>query len=170
MQNRKQYMSLKTSPVVAFLLVACQSTQSSDPSSLEFEIPKGSLLTLNRALEIPAGETHALIQEGRLIKKGDRDDYRINCRFDVKKFGPRTIAPEKFIIRRTEDGQEWISRAGIMRYYTYLYLQSGKDTDVIRLSCQQYGDNTQRNFSVSEIGHALGGYFSFSFTDPQTTP
>jgi len=67
-------MVLKTAPVVAFLLVACQSTQSGDPSSLEYDIPKGSLLTLNRMLEIPAGETHALIQEGRLIKKKDRDD------------------------------------------------------------------------------------------------
>ncbi len=163
-------MRLKTAPVVAFLLVACQSTPSDDPSSLEFDIPEGSLLILNRALDIPAGETHALIQEGRLIKKRDKDDYRINCRLDVKKFGPRTIAPEQFFIRRTEDGQEWISRAGIMRYYTYLYLRSDKDTDVIKLSCQQYGDNTQRNFSVSEIGHALGDYFSFSFTALQTTP
>jgi hypothetical protein len=163
-------MGLKTAPVVALLLVACQSTQSSDPSALEFDIPEGSLLTLNRALDIPAGETHALIQQGMLIKKRDKDDYRINCRFDVKNFGPRTIAPEKFIIRRTEDGQEWISRAGIMRYYTYLYLQSEKGTDVIKLSCQQYGDNTQRNFSVSEIGNALGNYFSFSFTGLQTRP
>ena len=163
MQNRKQYMSLKTAPVVAFLLVGCQSTQSIDPSSLEFEIPKGSLLTLNRTLEIPAGETHALIQEGRLIKKRDKDDYRINCRFDVKKFGPRTIAPAKFIIRRTEDGQEWISRAGIMRYYTDIYFQSDEATDAIKLSCQQYGYNTQRNFTVTDIRNALGDYFTFSF-------
>jgi hypothetical protein len=156
-------MVLKTAPVVAFLLVACQSTQSGDPSSLEYDIPKGSLLTLNRMLEIPAGETHALIQEGRLIKKKDRDDYRINCRFDVKQFGPRAIEPEKFQVRRTEDGQEWVSRAGIMRYYTDIYLQSDKGTDVIRLSCQQYGYNTQRNFSVSDIGNALGDYFTFTF-------
>jgi hypothetical protein len=87
----------------------------------------------------------------------------------MKEFGPRTISPEKFIVRRTEDGQEWISRAGIMRYYTEIYLQSEKGTDVIRLSCQQYGDNTQRNFSVSDIGNALGDYFSFTFTDPATT-
>jgi hypothetical protein len=151
------------------ILFACQSMNSSDPATLDFEIPKGSSLALNRALEIPAGVTHALLQEGHPITTKDRDDYRINCRLDMKEFGPRTISPEKFIVRRTEDGQEWISRAGIMRYYTDIYLQSEKGTDVIRLSCQQYGDNTQRNFSVSDIGNALGDYFSFTFTDPATT-
>ena len=40
------------------------------------------------------------------ITDRDKDDYRLNCRFDVKKFDPRTVKPEVFKIRRTEDDQE----------------------------------------------------------------
>ena len=148
---------------IAALLCSCQSMQSSDPSSLAFNIPHGSTLSLNKVLKIPDSNTHARIQAGQLIADKDKDDYRINCRFDVKKFGPRTIEPETFEIRHTEDGQEWVSRAGIMRYYTDIYLQSGKDTDVIKLSCQQSSDMIQRHFTVTEMQNALGEYFTIAF-------
>lgn len=154
---------LKCITIVAVLLCSCQSMQSSDPSSLEFNIPAGSTLSLNKALEIPGSETHARLQAGKQIADRDRDDYRLNCRLDVKQFGPRTIEPEIFDIRRTEDGQEWVSRAGIMRYSTDVYLQSEKGTDVIKLSCQQSSDMYQRHFTVTDMQNALGDYFTFTF-------
>jgi hypothetical protein len=154
---------LKFIPIVAALLCSCQSMQSSDPSSVEFNIPGGSTLSLNKSLEIPGSETHVRLQAGKQIADRDKDDYRLNCRFDLKQFGPRSIQPETFKILRTEDGQEWVSRAGIMRYYTEVYLQSEKGTDVIKLSCQQSSDMYQRHFTVADMQNVLGEYFTFTF-------
>jgi hypothetical protein len=151
------------------LLSSCQTTQSTDPSQLTFKIPSGSTLTLNKDLEVPAGKTHAALQFGKVTTDKERNDYKLNCRFDVKDFGPRTINPEVFKIRRTEDGQEWISEnAGILRYYTDVFLDSDKGTDVIKLTCQEQGGKTDRTFAISEMGSALGDYFTFTF--PQSKP
>lgn len=155
--------------VIVLLLGSCQSMQSDDPSSLSFKIPDGSTLSLNKDLDIPDSVTHALLQAGKLTTDRDRDAYRLNCKFDVKMFGPRTIKPEVFNIRRTESGQEWISeKAGTMRYYTDVFLESNKGTDVIKLTCQRQGDNTDRTFAIFEIEPALGEYFTFTF--PAATP
>jgi hypothetical protein len=144
-------------------LAACSTTHSSDPSSLFFEIPEGSTLTLNQQLEIPPLSTHALIQAGRSLAENEKNEYEINCRFEVKGFGPRTIEPETFRIRRTENGQEWFSYEVIMRFYTELYLESDKGSDVIKLECQQWGDGIDRNFTVAEMTTALGNVFTFNY-------
>jgi len=136
---------------------------SSNPSSLFFTIPEGSTLTLNKPLDISKAYTHALIQNGQAIDESNKNDYEINCRLDMKAFGPRTIKPETFRITRTEDGTNWISQPSILRFYTEVHLLSNNNTDVIKLECQQYGDQIDRNFTVSEMQAALGDYFSFQF-------
>jgi hypothetical protein len=147
-----------------FLVSSCQSLHSNDPSSLAFEIPDGSTLTLNKDLEIPQGFTHALIQAGKARPEKGKNEYEINCSFDMRKFGPRTIKPEVFKITRTEDGHEWFSYLTIMRFYTIVYLESSQGTDVIKLECQQWGDGIDRNFTVAQMAEALGDIFSFSYS------
>jgi hypothetical protein len=162
-------MHMKLLPVTVILISACTTTQSTDPSKLSFKIPKGSTLALNKALEIPDNKTHATLQFGKVVTDRKRKDYNLNCRFDVKKFGPRKIEPEVFNIRRSEDGQEWISQAaGILRYYSDIYLDSDKGTDVIKVTCQEQGSKIDRNFTVSDIEKALGDYFTFTF--PEIAP
>ncbi len=146
-----------------FILSACQTMHSTDPSSLFFTIPEGSTLTLDKKIAISEGYTHALIQAGKSINEQARNDYEINCRLDMKAFGPRTVKPETFRISRTEDGTEWVSQPSILRFYTEVYLQSDKGTDIIKLECQQYGGQIDRNFTVSEMQQALGDYISFDF-------
>ena len=151
---------------LALLIIAsCQSMHSNDPNSLGFSIPKGSTLSLNKKLTIPNNDTHSVIQYGKETTDNDRHDYDVNCRFDVKEFGPRTIEPEDFKVTRTEDGQNWISQPSILRFYTEIYLSSDKGTDVIKMVCQEYGDQTDYHFTVKEIETTLGGYFSFTFPD-----
>lgn len=149
--------------VTVLLLGSCQSMQSTDPSSLSFKIPDGSTASLNKDLDIADGKTHALLQEGKLISLRDRQDYKLNCRFDVKSFGPRTIRPEVFKIQRTEDGRNMVSEGGIVRYYSDIYLKSDKGTDVIKLTCQQLGYTMDRTFTIAEMETALDDYFTFSF-------
>ncbi len=159
-------MKLIILPVILLLLTACQSLHSSDPESMFFSIPEGSTLSLNKKLTIPSNDTHAVIQGGKEIADKDRKDYAINCRLDFKEFGPRTIKPEEFKITRTEDGQNWISQPSILRFYTEIYLTSEKDTDIIKMVCQEYGGPIDRNFTVAEMAAALGDYFSFNFRVP----
>ena len=52
-----------------------------------------------------------------------------------------------------------------MRFYTEVYLTSEKDTDVIKMECQTWGDGIDRNFTVTEMAEALGQLLSFKFVD-----
>ena len=150
---------------IAFLFInACASMHSNDPNSLYFSIPEGSTLSLNKELAISSRDTHGTIQDGKLIGDDDREFYDVNCRLDFKKFGPRTIEPEEFAITRTEDGQNWISQPSILRFYTEVYLASNKDTDIIKMVCQIYGDSNDRNFTVAEMQTALGDFISITYT------
>jgi hypothetical protein len=144
-------------------ITSCQSMHSNDPNSIMFSIPKGSTLSLDKKLNVPNNDTHAVIQYGKEISDKERHDYDVNCRLDVKAFGPRTIEPEKFTVTRTEDGQNWISQPSILRFYTEIYLTSDKGTDIIKMVCQEYGDQTDYHFTVEDIEVALGDYFSFAF-------
>ena len=161
-------MRLSILPAVFVFLASCATTQSSDPSLLSFKIPKESTLTLNKDLEIPDHKTHATLQSGKLTTDRKKNGYELNCRFDVKIFGQRMITPEVFMIRRSESGQEWISdKTGLLRYYTDVYLDSEKGTDVIKLTCEVQGDMSTSNFSASDMETALGDYFTFSFTQDE---
>ena len=151
----------------AFTLLSissCQSMSSNDPDSMFFTIPEGSTLTLNDDLKITELNTHTLIQTGKVTTINEINEYDINCRLEFKKFGPRTIKPEPFNIRRTEDGSEWVSQPNIMRFYTEVYLSSEKDTDVIKMICQTWGDGIDRNFTVSEMAESLAPILTFNFS------
>ena len=161
-------MTLKIIPAVFVLLTACQSTQSHDPSLLSFRMPDGSTLSLNKALEIPAGSTHALFQSGELTTESDANLYEVSCRLDLRSFGPRTIEPEEFRIRRTEDGQRRASDAGIWAFFSEIHLDSNKGTDIIMLRCQSWGFGMHWHFSVTDIQAALGDYFTFTFPQNET--
>jgi hypothetical protein len=154
-------MRLTILPVFILLITSCQSLHSSDPDSLFFSIPKGSILSLNKKLTISSSNTHAVVQGGKEIADKDRKDYAINCRLDFKEFGPRTIEPEDFKITRTEDGKNWISQPSILRFYTEIYLTSDKGTDIIKMVCQEYGGTIDRNFTVAEMQQALGDLLVF---------
>ena len=147
-------------------LSACQSMQSNDPSLLSFNIPPGSTLSLNKNLAITEGNTHAQIQNGKLTTESKRNQYGLGCRVDFRAFGPRTITPEVFNIRRTEHNEGWVSRPNIYFYSTEIYLSSDKGTDIIKLVCGNWATWPSTNFSIADIEHTLGDYFSFSFKQP----
>lgn len=151
----------------AVLLSSCQSMHSNDPNSLFFSIPEGSTLSLNKEMTISSSNTHGTIQSGRLISDDAREFYDINCRLDFEKFGPRMIEPEEFTITRTEDGQNWVSQPSILRFYTEVYLTSNKDTDIIKMVCQIYGDTSDRNFTVAEMQTALGNLVTIKYSITQ---
>ncbi|VAW57547.1 hypothetical protein MNBD_GAMMA07-1475 [hydrothermal vent metagenome] len=145
------------------MLSACQTMPSNDSRSLSFEVPKGAVFSLNQKMNIPQLYSHGVVQMGKEIADDDIDDYNINCRLDFKKLGPRIIEPEEFTVTRTEDGTDWVSNSGILRFYTEVYLSSNQGTDVIKLTCQEYGDQLDSHFTVAQMQKALGDFMSFRF-------
>lgn len=144
--------------------VSCSMLQSADPASIAFSIPEGSTLRLERDLPIDAGNTHAYVQGGATVTENGRNRYEVNCRLDMKQFGPRTLHPETFRIRRTEDGQEWVSYPNIKLFYTEMHLDSDAGTDVIKMTCERWGGRIDSHFPVADMQQQLRGYFSFSFS------
>jgi hypothetical protein len=156
-------MRLATLLLIPLILPSCQTTPSSDPASLSFRVPPGSTLSLNKSIDIPEGETHVVIQNGKPTAQNKKNDYVLACRLDFKGFGPRTVTPEVFKILRTEDGEGWVSRPNIYYYSTEIYLSSDKDTDVIKLVCGNWAMPPSVNFSYADIEQTLGDYFTFAF-------
>jgi hypothetical protein len=152
----------------ALMLSACQFMQSDDPSLLSFRVPGGSTLVLNKEVKIPAGQTHVMIQSGQPTTESNRNQYHLSCRLNFREFGPRTIQPEVFNIRRTEEREGWESRPNIYFYATEIYLDSEEDTDVIKMECGTWAMPPSFNFSYADIQQTLGDYFTFNF--PQTEP
>lgn len=149
--------------LITITLSACSAFQSSNPDSLYFDIPKGSTLSLNKALTITESDTHAVVQHGKEVSDRDKNEYDINCRLNFRKFGPRTIAPQDFKVTSTESGTNWISEPSILRFYTEVYLSSDKGTDIIKMVCQEYGDQLDRNFTVAQMQDALRDILTFKF-------
>jgi len=156
-------MKLYALPAFIFVLSSCASTPSDDPDSMNFQIPAGSTLSLNKPLTIAEGKTHVYIQSSQQSTENKVNRYDINCRLEFKEFGPRTIEPEVFRITRSEDGQEWYSYPNIKRFDTIVYLESDKDTDVIKLDCEYWGGGIDRNFTVAEMQQSLGELMTFTF-------
>lgn len=156
-------MKLFALPAFIFVLCSCASTPSDDPDSLSFQIPVGSTLSLNKALIISEGKTHVYMQSNQQSTEKKVNRYDINCRLDFKEFGPRTIEPEVFKITRSEDSQEWYSYPNIKIFETIVYLESDKDTDVIKLDCEYWGGGIDRNFTVAEMQQSLGDLMTFTF-------
>jgi len=147
-------------------IISCQSLHSNDPASLAFDIPDGSRLSLNKNLPVDKGNTHAIIQAGKLTTEKTKDLYNISCRLEMKAFGPRTVYPDTFEISRTEDGQEKASGPYIINYFTEVYLHSDHNSDIIKLVCSVWADRLDGSFTVLEMQKALGDYFSFTFAKP----
>ena len=161
---------MKHAAVITALLMlsACQSMQSEDPSSLSFRVPAGSTLALNKAIEIPAGQTHAMIQSGELTTESRSNQYEVGCRLNFKNFGPRTIEPEVFNIRRTAHREGWESRPNFYFYSSEIFLDSERGTDVISLECSTWTVPPSFNFSFADMQQALGDYLTFDFRIPES--
>jgi len=152
--------------LLSLLLPACASMHSDDPSMLSFRVPGGSALALKKAIDIPAGKTHALIQSGQVITESNRNQYDLSCRLNFREFGPRTIEPEVLTIRRTEHREGWESRPNIYFYSSEIFLDSAKGTDIINMECGRWAVPPSFNFSFADMQQTLGDIVTFQFNFP----
>ena len=86
----------------------CSTTGSSDPSSINFRVPQGSKLVLDREVPIAAGYSHAKFHSGE--QTPGVDQYTVNCSLEQRDLGPSTIVPDSFLISRDANQREWINQ------------------------------------------------------------
>jgi hypothetical protein len=148
--------------ITAILLAGCQSMHTPGESSVWFKVKPGSKLVLNKALEIPSGQAHVVLQKGAVT--GAVDQYTINCSFEGRSPGPQTINPDSFLIANSSNQQEWVSRPDTMNFYKVFRLKSAQQPDVEKLVCSYWdGAMAGKPVTVKLVRKALGEYVTFEF-------
>jgi len=148
--------------VGVILLAGCQALATNDTGKINFRIPPGSRLVLNRELTIPAGVAHVVFQQGEPGPAAN--EFEVNCRFEVRDLGPRVIQPDSFLIARWSSQREWVNQPSILRFYKVFHLKSERQTDIMPMTCQVWSyPLIGRPVTIRQVQEALGDYFTFEF-------
>ena len=141
-------------------LTGCQSMATDDRSSVWFRMPPGAELVLNRPLTIPAQRAHIMLQHGEAAVAAS--EFDVACRFEVRDLGPRTIAPDTFLITSYSSQQEWVNHPHTKRFYKTIRLQSKLQAGIMPMVCEYFDwPMPGRPVTQAQIEEALGDYFSF---------
>ena len=139
----------------------------------------GSKIIVTQGLKIYPASGRVFIQNGKMISLSERDQYEYYCWFlswIVKEETIQTIEPDTFTIYRMELDEEVVNinqpypiarlikvnGISYFEYITTLYLKSGKQPNVLRLTClhrEDLSDNLQ-HLTVSQIRKVIKGIFS----------
>ena len=145
--------------LTAGLLTGCQTTSSTNPDSIWYELPKGSKLVLNQDLKIPAGQAHTFVQNA----KAGTAAYKLEvmCRFEVEQLGPRAIHPDTFLITEIAQGREWVNEPSTMLFYKDLHLQSEQQQAILPMRCgYTYDPLLGEPVTIEQIRETLGRVFT----------
>ena len=166
----------------ALALSACSTPVVKDPNSYLYSVPVGSMLSLNKAISIPANLARRYFQAGKAVRKSDINIYYPHCSLLVNTLleVERTIQPTLFEIYRVQDEEElaqryvqyasafftWDDGPTIVGNASYYYLRSADAPDVRSLECIQWNDPVDVEYlSINEVKKSLGDYFTLELKD-----
>lgn len=181
--------------VLGFLLTACQALYPRDERSPAYVPPAETIVTLNRALTIPGDATSVYVQNGQVVSLRDVEKYHPHCKFEVwsRSDAARIVEPDSFRVKRSVQEMQMGSRtpdyqvaaigigvfigangddggAAFQLFATQLFLQSERQPDVYRLSCQQWGYlDTGEHVSISDMRRALGSVMTLRLPEAPTS-
>ena len=148
--------------VMILVLAGCNTAQTRDINSPYYKVPIGSVIILNKDLQIPEGQAHVNLQDG--VVTSGVGNYNVSCTFNVRNLGPSTIKAGSFTVRETGPGTEWVSQPNIMRFYRQFRFTADAQPDVLEFVCQDWdGPLLGRPISVPEMEKAVGSYVTFRF-------
>lgn len=156
------------------------SNAAADEDSPYYTPPAGSKLLLKRGLTVPAGQASVLIQNGQVVPSFSQvSQYEPYCKLEMQRLSDsaQTVQPGEFVVNKTQRERSYHGRAptftpgfvyvaesidrGHERRSTHLYLQSGQQPDVFRMTCQRWQDASRaKNVTLREIRQTLGDLFS----------
>jgi hypothetical protein len=164
---------------------ACSGLVVTDPASPFYVPPVGSRVVVKQPLTVPPGKTRVFLQYGKVIPRGERDDYAVNCNFEINTLSdsPRTIEVGSYTVSRSlRRSDDIVSReplrvaaagrlAGMMIFRrdggtpvlfeeVVLSLTSTPPTDVRELACRGAMDEATEMMlpTLAEMRQALGAY------------
>jgi hypothetical protein len=162
LEQYRQVWKVIIGGVGVVLLAGCQTAATNNPATINFRIPSGSKLVLNRELTIPQGVAHIILQHGEVGPAAN--EFEVNCRFEVHDLGPRVIQPDRFLITRWGSQRDWVNEPNTMRFYKVFTLESEHQADILPMTCQYWSYPLNgRPVTIREVQEALGGYFTFEF-------
>ena len=164
-------------------LSACSQNAVKDENSVFYAVPVGSLLVLNQDVTIAGDQVAIYVQNGELMSDAEVNKYYPNCKFEVYKISekPRTVLADTFEIIKVVDDIEssslqkstelaalnkilsfgMLDRSYVFNYATLMYLNSEKQNDVYRLTCQHWEDvMDDRHLTISQMRGAMGDVFT----------
>jgi hypothetical protein len=169
-------------------LTGCTGSEVRDEASPFYSVPADSMLTLNRALTIPANRVAVYMQNGNVLGYNDVDWYQPNCKFELYTMSEqsRTVSADSFRITRVVDEIEssslqervqyvslvvglGLDRSYVFNYATMMYLHSDVQPDVYRMTCQHWEDVVDdRYLSIEQMRQAMGEVFTLAIKKPDS--
>jgi hypothetical protein len=171
-------------------LAGCAIPVAPDENSPYYLVPVGSTLKLNQPVDIHAHRARAYIQGGRVLSFPEVKLYYPHCTLEIRtlKDTVQTVQPGTFTIRKVvqnlndgvSSGQRQLAHGGIrlvsgsdgglpiLMYATHLYLYSGEQPDVLRLTCQQMNETNSRavHVTIREMRTTLGSLINLTLATP----
>ncbi|MBT8119373.1 MAG: hypothetical protein KJN89_06605 [Gammaproteobacteria bacterium] len=164
-------------------LAACSVNDTKDENSTFYAIPVGSVLKLNQDVTINANQVAIYIQDGRIMPYREVEKYYPNCKFEIYAISeqPRTVKADDFKIVKVQDEIEssslkektqlasrggvfmfgMLDRSNVFNYATMMYLESDRQKDVYRMTCQHWEDvRDDRHLSITQMRKAMGDVFT----------
>ena len=169
-----------TISMVVTALAGCAASPDSPLASPYFELEPGSVLELHRDLEIPPGMARVFLQRGKVIPRGEMNQYEPSCDFEVRDLSQeiQIIRKGVFSIEREQFGREAVAESdgiklafygslwrgggpSVFRYRRF-WLQSEEQPEVMRMTCRGTWEEIVRASppTLPEIRIALGEIFS----------
>ena len=169
-------------------LSACSHNAVKDENSEFYAVPVGSLLVLIQDVTIAGDQVAVYVQNGELMQYNEVNFYLPNCKFEIYSMSeqPRTVQTDTFEIIKVEDDIEssslqksvrlaalddaltfgMLDRSYVFNYATLMYLNSAKQQDVYRLTCQHWEDvMDDRHLSIKQMRGAMGGVFTLKIKE-----
>ena len=169
-------------------LSACSIYDIKDEDSVYYAVPAGSLLVLNQDVTIAGDQVAVYAQNGELMIDAEVNKYNPNCKFEVYKISeqPRTVQADTFEIIKVVDEIEssslqkstdlavldkalaygMLDRSYMFNYATLMYLNSAKQKDVYRMTCQHWEDvKDDRHLTIRQMRGAMGDIFTLKIKE-----
>ena len=182
--SRLSRLLLLLLPAMVLALAACSSLVVTDPGSPFYVPPVGSRVVVKQRLTVPPGKTRVFLQYGQVIPRNARNDYAVNCNFEINTISdsPRFIEAGSYtVIRSLRHSDDIVSRqplhlaalgmqAGmilrddggtpVLFEEVVLSLTSTPPSDVRQLACRgAMADPSEMQLpTLAEMRQALGVY------------
>ncbi len=170
------------------LLAACSANNTKDENSVFYAVSVGSVITLNQEITIAGDQVSVYVQDGEIMRYKDVNKYQPNCKFEIYTISeqPRTVQIDGFEIIKVVDeiessslqkniqlavldlavGEGYLAmglldHSLMFNYATMMYLNSAKQKDVYRMTCQHWeAVSDDRHLSITQMRKAMGDIFT----------